>query len=161
MRQEGVCVQQFLLHCNHIPFLSHKRCKCNNFYYGVATISRLLKITGLFCRISSLLLGSLAKETYNFKEPTNRSDPICYNYIYSTRVLFSSCVCIYIRFYYFAIIYIAIEYVAIISSFRRVCVYIYIRFHYIAIKYIAIIYIAMISPTRRTRDVRATISQKT
>jgi len=24
-------------------------------YYGVATISRLLKITGLFCRISSLL----------------------------------------------------------------------------------------------------------
>jgi len=126
MRQEGVCVQQFLLHCNDIPFSSQKRCKCNNFYYGVATISRLLKITGLFCRISSLLLGSLAKETYNFKEPTNRSHPISYNYIYSTRVPFSSCVCIYIRFYYFAIIYIAIEYVAIISSFRRVCVYIYI-----------------------------------
>ena len=46
-------------------------------YYGVPTISRLLKITGLFCRISSFLWGSFAKETYNFKEPTNRSLPIC------------------------------------------------------------------------------------
>jgi len=35
-----------------------------------------LKIIGLFCRISSLLQGSFAKETYNFKEPTNRSHPI-------------------------------------------------------------------------------------
>jgi len=30
----------------------------------------------LFCRISSLWLGSFAKETYNFKEPTSRSHPI-------------------------------------------------------------------------------------
>ena len=45
-------------------------------YYGVAAISRLLKITCLFCRISSLLQGSFAKENYNFKEPTNRSRPI-------------------------------------------------------------------------------------
>jgi len=30
-----------------------------------------LVIIGLFCRISSLLWGSFAKETYNFKEPTN------------------------------------------------------------------------------------------
>ena len=41
------------------------------YVYGVATMSRLLKITGLFCRISSLLQGSFAKETYNFKEPAN------------------------------------------------------------------------------------------
>jgi len=34
--------------------------------YGVATISTLLKITGLFRRILSLLQGSFAKETYNF-----------------------------------------------------------------------------------------------
>jgi len=39
--------------------------------YGLATISRLLKIAGLFCRIQSLLQGSFAEETYNFKEPTN------------------------------------------------------------------------------------------
>jgi len=34
--------------------------------YGVATISRILKITGLFGRISSLLYVSFAEETYNF-----------------------------------------------------------------------------------------------
>jgi len=44
--------------------------------YGVAMISRLLPITDLFCRISSLLQGSFAKETHNFKEPTNHSHPI-------------------------------------------------------------------------------------
>jgi len=44
--------------------------------YGVATISTLLKTIGLFCRISSLLWGPFAKETYSFKEPTNRSHPI-------------------------------------------------------------------------------------
>ena len=43
------------------------------FLYGVATITRLLKIIGLFGRIS---YGSCAKETCNFKEPTNRSHPI-------------------------------------------------------------------------------------
>ena len=41
--------------------------------YGVATVSRLLKIIVLFCRISFLFYGSFAKETYNFKEPTTRS----------------------------------------------------------------------------------------
>jgi len=41
----------------------------------VAPISRLLKITGLFCRIKSLLQGSFAKETYHFKELTSRSHP--------------------------------------------------------------------------------------
>ena len=41
--------------------------------YGVATVSRIDKITGLFCRISSLLYGSFAKETYNLIDPTNQS----------------------------------------------------------------------------------------
>jgi len=45
----------------------------------VATISRLLKIIGLFCRILSLSYGTFAKETNNFKEPTNRSHPIRMN----------------------------------------------------------------------------------
>ena len=44
-------------------------------HYGLATVNRLLKIISLFCRIPSLLQGSFAKETYNFKEPTNRSHP--------------------------------------------------------------------------------------
>ena len=44
--------------------------------YGVAMISRLLEILGLFCRISSLLKGSFAKKAYDFKAPTHRSHPI-------------------------------------------------------------------------------------
>ena len=44
--------------------------------YAVVTISRLLQIIGLFCRISSLLQGSFAKKTLTFKEPTNRRQPI-------------------------------------------------------------------------------------
>ena len=44
--------------------------------YGVATIRRLLKIIGLFCKISSLLWGSFAKETSHMEEFTNRSHPI-------------------------------------------------------------------------------------
>ena len=52
-------------------------------HYGVATISRLLKIIGLLCRICSLLYGSFAKETYNFKEPTNRIHIIVYICVYT------------------------------------------------------------------------------
>jgi len=48
--------------------------------YGVASISRLLKMIGLFCRILSLLWVSFAKETYLFKEPTNRSHPIVHSH---------------------------------------------------------------------------------
>ena len=53
--------------------LEHHAYTCTD---GVATNSRLLKIIGLFYRILSLLEGSFAKETYNFKEPANRSHPI-------------------------------------------------------------------------------------
>ena len=38
-------------------------------------MSRLLKMIGLVCRVQSVLQGSFAKETYHFKEPTNRSQP--------------------------------------------------------------------------------------
>jgi len=44
--------------------------------YGVATVSRINKIKGLFCRISSLLQASFAKETYNLIDPTNCIHPI-------------------------------------------------------------------------------------
>jgi len=44
--------------------------------YGVATISRINKIIGLFCRIASLLWGSFAKETYTFIDATNISQII-------------------------------------------------------------------------------------
>jgi len=45
-------------------------------YGGVATISRLLKIVGLFCKRALSKRLYSAKETYNLKEPTNRSHPI-------------------------------------------------------------------------------------
>jgi len=44
--------------------------------YGVATISRLLKIIGLFCKRALYKRPYAAKETYNYKEPTNRSHPV-------------------------------------------------------------------------------------
>jgi len=47
--------------------------------YGVATISRLLKIIGLFCKRDLLKKRYSTKETYNFKEPTNRSHPLLCN----------------------------------------------------------------------------------
>jgi len=42
----------------------------------VATVSRIDKIIGFFCRILSLLQGSFAKETCIFIDPTNHSQPI-------------------------------------------------------------------------------------
>jgi len=44
--------------------------------YGVATISTLLQIIGLFCKSALLKRRYSAKEINNFKEPTNRSHPI-------------------------------------------------------------------------------------
>jgi len=47
----------------HCVYLLMRVLVCMNVcVYGVATISRLLKIIGFFCRISSLLQGSFAKE---------------------------------------------------------------------------------------------------
>jgi len=44
--------------------------------HGVATISRLLKSIGLFCKRALEKRLYSATETCNFKEPTNRSHPI-------------------------------------------------------------------------------------
>jgi len=43
--------------------------------YGVATISRLPKIAGLFCKRALQKRKYSAKETYHFKEPTVCSHP--------------------------------------------------------------------------------------
>ena len=47
-----------------------------NTTYGVAATSRLLKRIGLFCKRDLQKRRYSAKETCNFKEPTNRSYPI-------------------------------------------------------------------------------------
>jgi len=49
---------------------------CDMIQYGVATVSRIDEIIGLFCRILSLLYGPFTKETCNFIDPTNQSHPI-------------------------------------------------------------------------------------
>jgi len=45
-------------------------------WYGVATISRPLKIISLFCKRALSKRLYSAKEIYNFKQPANRSHPI-------------------------------------------------------------------------------------
>jgi len=45
--------------------------------YGVATISRVLKTIGLFCKRALQKRLYSAKEAFDVKEPTNRSHPIC------------------------------------------------------------------------------------
>ena len=61
-----ISLQHAARHCNTLHdfttrwnTLQHAVTHC----YGVATISRLLKIIGLFCRISSILRGLLAEAT--------------------------------------------------------------------------------------------------
>ena len=44
--------------------------------YGVATIRRLIKIIGLFCKRALQKRRCSVEETYDFKEPPNRSHPI-------------------------------------------------------------------------------------
>jgi len=51
---------------------AHKAQRC----YGVALVSRLLKIIGLFCKKDLEKRLYSAKETYNLKEPTNHGHPI-------------------------------------------------------------------------------------
>jgi len=71
--------------------------RVSNTCYGVATISRRLKITSLFCKRARLKRPYSAKETYNFEEPTNRSHPI-YTYVNQsfTRYLH---ICMYVCMY--------------------------------------------------------------
>jgi len=56
--------------------------------YGVATISRLLKVIGLFCKRALEKRLHSAKETCDSKEPTNRTRPIGLS-----RIIYA-CVCV-------------------------------------------------------------------
>jgi len=76
-----VCTQTHLtyMHLNvyapHIMCM-HDRESVLGREYGVATCSRFLQIIGLFCKRALWKRWYSAKETYNFKERTNRSHPI-------------------------------------------------------------------------------------
>ena len=52
---------------------------CTRDMYGVASVSRIDKIIGLFCKKALLKRRYSAKKTYNLIEPPNRSHPIAEN----------------------------------------------------------------------------------
>jgi len=91
--------------CTHILEFKFLECRdaCvhrHKYEYWVAMISRLLQNIGLFCRIQSLLQCSLAKETYNFKEPNTYVYIYIYIYIHINIYIF-----IYIYVYLYIYIY--------------------------------------------------------
>ena len=53
--------------------------------YGEATMSRLLKIVGLFCKRALQKRPIFSKETCNFKEPTNLQSRV------TTKIIISKC----------------------------------------------------------------------
>ena len=57
------------------------RDKVCDYIYGVALVSRIDKMIGLFCKRALLKRRSSAKETYNLVDPTNRSRPVISRYI--------------------------------------------------------------------------------
>ena len=65
-------------HCYDVTWLIDMLWHDTLICYGVATISMLLQIIGLFCKRALQKRLYSAKETYNFKEPANRSHPIWY-----------------------------------------------------------------------------------
>jgi len=72
------CLRHFGLLLRHYfhPRIDACRTSQKSAQYGVATISRLNKNIGLFCERALQKRRCSEKETYNFKEPTNRSHPI-------------------------------------------------------------------------------------
>jgi len=63
----------------HDPFThdtTHSHMTWDLWRYGVATISRLLKIIGLFCKRAQSKRLESAKETCNFQAPAHHSHPI-------------------------------------------------------------------------------------
>jgi len=74
-------LQHTAAHCNTLQhtathYMTHRVPKdCNDREYGVATISSLPEIICLFCKRALYKRRYSAKETYNFKEPNDRSHP--------------------------------------------------------------------------------------
>ena len=68
--------------------------KIYTYSYGVATMSRLLKSIGLFCKRALEKRLYSAEETCNFEEPTKRCHPICISYAYPLYLLLYAPLCI-------------------------------------------------------------------
>jgi len=70
-----VCVWHVWMRYVTHSYVRHDSFTCVT-WYGVATISRLLKLTCLFCKRALQKRLHSAKETYHFKEPIHRSHAI-------------------------------------------------------------------------------------
>ena len=77
----------YMIHVTHVWVMSHWRMCCPptlcdklmwncSRRYGVATVSRIDKIIGLFCKRALLMRLCSAKETYNLIDPTDCRHPI-------------------------------------------------------------------------------------
>jgi len=69
LQRAAVCCRVF--QC--VAFLFHEK---EGVGYGVALVSRIDKIIGLFCKRALQKRRFSAKETFNFIDPTDRSHPI-------------------------------------------------------------------------------------
>jgi len=70
-----------------------------SFMYGVATLSRIDKIVGLFCKRDLQKRRYSAKETYDLIDPTDRSHPIfIFVFMYLCNCI-SICLSIYLFLY--------------------------------------------------------------
>jgi len=110
-----------------------------------------MTILGLFCRISSLLQGSFAKETYYFKEPTDRSHrckrtnvhiQMCMWVKNMCGLIFNICVCyvchIYICIYIYKYVWTHIQYIRVLCVHIYISVYIY-KYVWTHIQYIRVL----------------------
>jgi len=94
---------------------------CIHIYrYGVASVSRIDKIIGLFCKRALEKRRYSAKETYNLIDPTDRSHPIAHNPMQRDRA--NTFKHTYIYTYIYMYIYIRIY----VQIYMHIYVYIYI-----------------------------------
>ena len=70
MQKRPIILRSLLIQCLS-PFLSN-----THLPYGVALVSRIDEITGLFCKRALYKQRYSAKETYNFIDPTDCSHPL-------------------------------------------------------------------------------------
>ena len=98
-----------------------------SFRYGVATISRLLKFIGLFCKWALQKRLYSAKETYDFQECTNRSHPIVFGgYILLTKYKICHQICPWLICPWFCSEFFSCARVYILHSLCRVIIWIVI-----------------------------------
>jgi len=106
------------------------------YWYGVATISRMLENIGLFCKRDLQKRPIFCKETYIFKHPTHRSHPIAtcphrethelqYDSSHTQRlvcvcVCVCVCLCIYIHIHTYIHIYTTYLYIHVYTYTPRV-----------------------------------------